>query len=299
MPGSLLLAKISLLGLLATFLPLFCGVRRLRLWLFAGMVGFFVLTVASALPVISRSHGGFAGHTTLLAGGGLVALLLLAASTWLAWRHPLWAVPVLLLLMPVRVPVPLGGGSTSNLLMPLYLATLAVAIAEFGIRDRLGLYGWFRRDGTRIALSLFTAVAGVSALWVGMRYAPHTTAFAAALVKLFAFFLPFAVIYYLVYRYVRSERELRLLVGTIVAWGGVLAVIGMAQYATRTVFFNRATVLHEYKVQHVFRVNALFWDPNIYGRFLVVVIILALASALALGGGRLRSEERRVGKECS
>jgi putative inorganic carbon (HCO3(-)) transporter len=280
MPHSLLLAKISLLGLLATFLPLFCGVRRWRLWLFAVLLGLFVLLVAAALPALSSSHGGFAGDLTLLGGGGLVGAVLLAAVTWLVWRHPLVAVPAMIFAMPLRVPVPTGGSYT-YLLLPLYIVTLAVAIAEFGVRDRLRLYGWFHRDPTRVALAAVIAVAGVTALWTGLSYATGATAYAAALVEMFAFYLPFAVIYYLVYRYVRSPADLRRLVLIIVCWGAALALAGLVQYGTHTVIFNRAKILHEYGLGHGFRVNALFWDPNMFGRFLVVVIVLALATALA------------------
>jgi len=288
MPGSLLLAKISLLGLLATFLPLFCGVRRRRLWLFGALLGFFALLVVSAVPVVSSSHGGFASNVTLLAGGGLVGLALLAAVTWLVWRYPLYAIPAMVVLMPLRIPVPTGG-SPSYLLVPLYTLTLAVAIAEIVVRDRLRLYPWFRRDPTRIALAAVAAVAGVAAMWVGLSYAPHATAYAAALVEMLAFFLPFAVVYYLVYRYVRSKADLRRLVVVFIGWGGVLALLGLVQYATRTVFFNRTAITNDYQLEHIFRVNALFWDPNMFGRFLVVVIVLALVSALAPLEGRRRA----------
>jgi O-antigen ligase len=280
MPGSLLLAKISLLGLLATFLPLFCGVRRRRLWLFAALLGFFTLLIVSALPVVSRSHGGFAGHVTLLAGGSLVGLALLAAVTWLVWRYPLYSIPAMVVLMPLRIPVP-AGGSTSYLLVPLYTLTLGVAIAEVVVRDRLHLYAWFRRDPTRVALAAVTAVAGVAAMWTGLPHASRATAYAAALVEMLAFFLPFAVVYYLVYRYVRSLADLKRVVVVIIGWGGALALLGLIQYATRTVLFNRAGILRDYRLEHSFRVNALFWDPNMFGRFLVVVIVLALVSVLA------------------
>ena len=52
------------------------------------------------------------------------------------------------------------------------------------------------------------AVVGVSSLWVGQNYAPHTKAFADALIKLFAFFLPFGVLYYVIYRYASDARRL-------------------------------------------------------------------------------------------
>jgi len=60
----------------------------------------------------------------------------LAAATWLVWRYPDWAMPVVIVLAPLRVELSLGS-NTSDLLIPLYLILLAIAIAEMVIRDRL------------------------------------------------------------------------------------------------------------------------------------------------------------------
>ena len=71
-------------------------------------------------------------------------------------------------------------------------------------------------------------------------------------------------------------------------WGGlvgtalVYAAIGVYQWSTREVFWNpKVKVGNAYAP--FFRVNSVFWDPSIYGRYLVVGILTALAGVLLRG----------------
>ena len=67
------------------------------------------------------------------------------------------------------------------------------------------------------------------------------------------------------------------------AWSAVEAVafvlIGSVEYLTRSLFWNdqviRSNEFHTY-----FRVNSVFWDPNVYGRYLALVIVVATAALL-------------------
>jgi O-antigen ligase len=54
--------------------------------------------------------------------------------------------------------------------------------------------------------------------------------------------------------------------------------IGFWEYATRQLFWNRK-VIESNQFESYFRVNSLFFDPNIYGRFLAIVMV-GLASTL-------------------
>ena len=56
----------------------------------------------------------------------------------------------------------------------------------------------------------------------------------------------------------------------------MLGGIGFVEYATRHLFFN-PKVIASNQLEDYFRVNSLFFDPNIYGRFLVVVMLLVTA----------------------
>jgi O-antigen ligase len=56
-------------------------------------------------------------------------------------------------------------------------------------------------------------------------------------------------------------------------------VVGSVEYLSRDLFWNdqviRSNAFHTY-----FRVNSIFWDPNIYGRYLALVIVIAMAALL-------------------
>ena len=52
----------------------------------------------------------------------------------------------------------------------------------------------------------------------------------------------------------------------------MFAGIGFVEYATRHLFLN-PKVIASNQFESYFRVNSLFFDPNIYGRFLVVVMV--------------------------
>ena len=56
-------------------------------------------------------------------------------------------------------------------------------------------------------------------------------------------------------------------------------LVGSVEYLTRSLFWNdqviRSNEFHTY-----FRVNSVFWDPNVYGRYLALVIVVAMAALL-------------------
>ena len=56
-------------------------------------------------------------------------------------------------------------------------------------------------------------------------------------------------------------------------------LVGSVEWLTRSLFWNdqviRSNEFHTY-----FRVNSVFWDPNIYGRYLALVIVVAMAALL-------------------
>jgi len=257
--------------------------RALRVAVLAALAVFTVVLAGASLESL-RSSGPTAGrilhHLSLFGAAGVAVVVFLAAATWLAYRYPDWAMPVVVVLAPLRIELPLKTGS-SDLLVPLYLILLAVAIAEVVVRDRLRVPRERRTDPVRVALAVMIAVIGVSALWTGHGYVSDPKAFADALVKLFAFYLPFGVLYYVVYRYAVDVRKLSRLLTTFVASGAVLAVIGIVEYPTHLVIVNRAAAAHARALGETFRVNSLFYDPNIFGRFLALVVIVGVALFLA------------------
>jgi O-antigen ligase len=90
------------------------------------------------------------------------------------------------------------------------------------------------------------------------------------------FYAPFALLYTLLRR-VRFDRAvllacLRVLVALLV----VFVAVGFVEYARRHLLLN-APLSTALSNQQYFRVNSLFYDPNIYGRFLALVMIVLAA----------------------
>src|SRR3954453_14211687 len=66
--------------------------------------------------------------------------------------------------------------------------------------------------------------------------------------------------------------------GIAVGLAVVFAVVGFAEYATKHIFLNQK-LIESNQFESYFRVNSLFFYPNIYGRFLALVMI-GLAAVL-------------------
>jgi putative inorganic carbon (HCO3(-)) transporter len=66
----------------------------------------------------------------------------------------------------------------------------------------------------------------------------------------------------------------------------VFAGVGTYQWLTRDVFWNpKVRIGNAYAP--FYRVNSVFWDPSVYGRFLVLALLMLLAVALFGGSRRL------------
>ncbi len=178
--------------------------------------------------------------------------------------------------MPVRVHA-LG----HQLFVPLYVTILGGAV----------LIGWDLVRGDRRArelrlatwpLAAFVAWEGLSLLW--------TSDVHAGGVELLAFYLPFSILALGLARLPWSEVWLRLLALELAVMGLVFAAVGFYQYDTRNIFENPK--LHNSNAYAAFfRVNSVFWDPSVYGRFLVVAMLPMLvlvvrgrSTRAALGG---------------
>ena len=75
-----------------------------------------------------------------------------------------------------------------------------------------------------------------------------------------------------------SPRRLRAGLLVLVALALVFVAVGFVEYATRSLLLN-PKVIASNELEEYFRVNSLFFDPNIYGRFLSLVM-LGLAAVL-------------------
>ncbi|MGH2998669.1 MAG: O-antigen ligase family protein, partial [Gaiellaceae bacterium] len=91
-------------------------------------------------------------------------------------------------------------------------------------------------------------------------------------VEVLAFYVPFTVLALAVARLPWKRLGLWALYGELTAMAVVFAVVGFYQYETRNVFEN-PKVIYSNAYAAFFRVNSVFWDPSVYGRFLVVAMI--------------------------
>jgi O-antigen ligase len=101
----------------------------------------------------------------------------------------------------------------------------------------------------------------------------------AAAQQVVFFYVPFALLFGLLVRLEWTVRLLTWCLGIVLALALVFAAIGFVEYATRTLLLN-PKVIASNAFGSYFRVNSLFFDPNIYGRFLAEAMI-AVAAVLA------------------
>jgi O-antigen ligase len=249
-------------GLVAVYLA---PSRAARL---AGLVawgtGLGVLGV-TLLPDLSR---------TKLAAAAVGGLVLAAVVALVLRRWPYFLAFATLACIPLRLPVDIGDDKV-NLLVPLYgvVAGLAVALAWALLRgdDRsreLGPVAW--------PLAAFVGWSGLSMVWA---VDVHRGS-----ILLGAFLLPFGLLAVGFARLPWRGRWLTWLWAGLVGTALLYAAVGGYQWFTRDVFWNPSVkVFNAYAP--FFRVNSVFWDPSVYGRYLTVAILASLAGIL-LGGVR-------------
>jgi O-antigen ligase len=202
--------------------------------------------------------------------GGLAVAVVGAA---ILERWP-WALAfAILACVPVRIPIKLGA-EEANLLVPLYAVAAAAALS----------FAWqLVRDEDRrsrelgpvaVPLAAFVGWTGLTLLW--------TDDLREGAIAVGAFVLPFGLLAISVARLPWRGKWLTWMWGGLVVTALAYAAIGMYQWGTREVFWNPKVIVGN-AYAPFFRVNSVFWDPSIYGRYLVVGILTALAGVL-LGG---------------
>lgn len=261
------MALVGVLGMLLLFVPWPWALRR-TVGLYLSILAWLVMGATVALDGTTLSAKLQRPVWALAATvGGLVGLALVLACARLVRARPgIWFF-ALALALPVRVPLPLGGGESSNLLLPLYLV-IAVGLALWLMEVRGEVAP---RSALDIPLGLFVALSLTSVLW--------SSASSEAATKVAFFYLPFALLFLLVSRMWNRARALRILAWTTALGSLAVAIIALAQFETREVFWN-ATLQQGHAYSRFFRVNSIFYDPNILGRFLALSILGAVAAGL-------------------
>jgi hypothetical protein len=253
---------------------------------------------------------------TILAG--LAAVLVVIAALAVVMRRHRDAFPLLAVFtLPFRLPISTDG-RTVNLLVPLYLVVGAgtlvhllprlaqrranvssaaglAASSEAGPDARVSLTrprSWASPRGVEWLLLVTVGLYLLQSLYSSDR--------AKAAENIAFFYLPFALLF-LILRDVRWTRALLLrCLGVAVALALLFAGVGFVEYYRKTLFLNPKVVAAD-QYDNYFRVNSVFFDPSIYGRFLALVmiavttVVLAAASTVRAGSAAVvrGSDQRR------
>ncbi|HZT15247.1 MAG TPA: O-antigen ligase family protein [Gaiellaceae bacterium] len=212
------------------------------------------------------------GHHRVLAAAAVVGLGCAAVGAWVVLRYPWLLACATLACVPARIPVHVGS-TQANLLLPLYavVAVAALALAwqlyDDDARPReLGPLAW--------PLGAFVGWEGLSLLW--------SEDVRQGAIEMLFFVLPFGLLAVALARLPWSRAWVLTLYVQLALMGLIFAVIGIVQYETRNIFWNpKVRVDNAYAPNGWFyRVNSVFYDPSIYGRFLVLAVLASLVVVL-------------------
>jgi O-antigen ligase len=204
-------------------------------------------------------------HPSVAVAAAVAGVVALAALAVLFDRKPAAFPIAAAAAIPFRVPIA-SGGSTANLLVPLYVVVGAGALA-YAIPRILGPKG---EERERKPTLLEWLLAGSVVLYA--LQSAYSDDFNKALENVVFFYIPFALLFALLARIPWSKRLAVQVLGVLAALALGLAGVGFVEYATRHLFLN-PKVIASNQFESYFRVNSLFFDPNIYGRFLAIVML--------------------------
>ena len=222
------------------------------------------------------SFGLIAGHS--LRAAALVAALMLAGAVVLALfmrRRPALFPVLAVTAVPFRVPIS-AEGRTVNLLLPLYTVVAAGLLAHLlprvlGRREASA----YRSGRPPMLLDwLLLGSVGLYALQISYSQDPSK----GAQIVLF-FYLPFLLLYVLLREAPWTPRLALVCAGVAVGLAVLFAGVGFVEYARKSLLLNPKVVAAN-SFDNYFRVNSVFFDPSIYGRFLALVMVIVTTAVL-------------------
>jgi O-antigen ligase/polysaccharide polymerase Wzy-like membrane protein len=257
------------LGVLLTARPPAARRAAAAAWV-AGTLWLAALLMRSA---IDRARTLVESHPVTVVPAIVVAAVLLVAAAAVVRRWP-WAFAVACVLAaPARIPVHFGS-QDAKLLLPLYgvLAAGALATLYDIVRDREPAQP--RGGAAALPLAVFAAFSAISLFW--------TVDLHQAAVTMLFFYLPFSFMAMRIGQLGWNPGGLR---AAFLAQAGLailFAAVALWQEATHHIFWNPSVeVSNAYR--SFFRVNSLFWDASVYGRFMAVTLVLCAGVALYRG----------------
>lgn len=225
-------------------------------------------------------------HPLEAAVGGAVALLAVVALALVIARRPALLAPLAVIALPFRIPIGVEN-NTSNLLVPLYFVVAAGCLAWIGSTL------WQGRAGARPAVAgtgdVPSGRAPTARTWLERLLAAtlilyalqalYSDDFDKALQQMVFFYVPFALLLRLLWDLRWDRALLGICLKLTVALAVVFAGIGFVEYGTKTLLLNPGLIAAN-DVHTYFTVNSVFFDPDIFGRYLALVMILLVAVLL-------------------
>jgi putative inorganic carbon (HCO3(-)) transporter len=204
---------------------------------------------------------------------GLVGVAVTAALAYVFRRWPLLLPLAIVAALPFRVPLH-SGGDTANLLVPLYLVIAGGVLAVVARDWRSRPAGPSAAGGASWLPRVLAAVVLLYAVQV-----LYSEDFSKGLQNVCFFFVPFSLVYGLLREVTWDRRLLTLVLWVIGVEAVCFVLIGSVEFVSKSLFWNdqviRSNEFHTY-----FRVNSVFWDPNIYGRYLALAAVVAMSALL-------------------
>ena len=246
---------------------------RWRAW---SMLGAVVLAPVLLLDDVwhSAQLHSVHDHPAEAAVAAVLALLAVGAAAYVIHRRPWLLGPLTAVTLPFRIPIGTHG-TTNYLLVPLYFVIAAAAVAWL-VPALLAARSETRsmrqvpeprpeRLLVEKLLAAFIVLYSIQAL-----YSP---AFFKAVQNEVFFYVPFAILLALL-RDLRWDRQLLVRCLAVTAGLAVMfSLIGFYEEATKHILINSKLVI-ENELHQYFTVNSVFFDQNIFGRYLALVMIL-------------------------
>jgi O-antigen ligase len=243
---------------------------RRRAW---AMLAALVLAGGALVPQV---HSKVTERPAFAAAGAVAGLVVVVVLAWLFVRRPAALGLLALAALPFRVPVSVGA-DTASLLVPLYgvIAGGAVAYAVTRLRPREEPDPEVR--DRRVSYVVW-ALAAVMVLYALQSLYSQDVDTAAKNVCFF--YVPFAVLFRLLVELPWTRRLLRASLGVVTGLAVLFAAVGVVEYATGRLLLVNEKVLSANELEPYFRVNSLFFDPSVYGRYEALAIVVLAAVLL-------------------
>jgi len=228
---------------------------------------------------------------------GFVGFAVTAALAYVFRRWPVLLPLAIVAALPFRVPLH-AGGDTANLLVPLYLViaggALAVVARDGALRPAGPVAAGDPPPPPVAKASSGAAPSTAPPVGAAVSWLPRVLAavvllyaiqilysedFSKGLQNVCFFFVPFSLVYGLLQGVGWDRKLLIRILWVIGIEAACFVLVGSVEFVSKSLFWNdqviRSNEFHTY-----FRVNSVFWDPNIYGRYLSLVAVVAMSALL-------------------